>query len=77
MRKKLFKIVEWLPFPLLYDDMNTYYNYSTKEICRVTLLSNKQCIHLTMSLFLFLFFYILNFYMELSKTEFVARVSFT
>ena len=53
MRKKLFKIVEWLPLPLIYDDMNTYYNYSVKKICRVRLLSNKQCVHLTMSLFLF------------------------
>ena len=33
----------------------------------VRLLSNKQCVHLTMSLFLF-FFYALNFCMELSKT---------
>ena len=40
-------------------------------------LSNKQGIHLIMSLFFFLFINDMNFCMELSKTEFTARVSFT
>ena len=60
MRKKLFKTEEWLPFPLIYYDMNTYYNYSMKKFCRVRLLSNKWCIHLTMSLSFFLCFEFLH-----------------
>ena len=53
----MFKIEESLPLPVINDDMIIYYNYTMKEICRVRLLSNKQCIHLTMSLSLFFFFF--------------------
>ena len=64
---------------MIYDGINIYYNYTMKKICRVILSSHKQCIHLTISLFLvfFFFFNVLNFCMEVSKTEFIARVIFT
>ena len=45
---------------MIYDDMNIYYNYIMKKVCKVRLLSNRQvysspnkCIHLPMSLLLF------------------------
>ena len=33
MGKKLFQIGEWLPLdlPMIYDDMNIYYNYTMKK----------------------------------------------
>ena len=31
-KKKLFKIEEWLPFPMIYDESNIYYNYTMKKI---------------------------------------------
>ena len=31
MRENLFKIEDWLPFPMIYDDMNIYYNYTMKK----------------------------------------------
>ena len=56
-------IDEWLPFPMVYDDINIYYNYT-----------NKQCIHLTKRLF---FFNFMNICMELTKQSSLQRVGFS
>ena len=61
---------------MIYDDKNIYYNYTMKYICK-----DRQIVKLTMysphnEPFVFSI-NVMNFCMELSKTEFTARVSFT
>ena len=60
---------------MIYDDMNIYYNYTMKKIPRSQTFEKKLVYSPENEPFLF--FYVMNFCKELSKTESIGRVSFT